>query len=195
MLTKRTPEAHAVGARAVRASCAARASSCRSSVGKDTVVFPGFDGGAEWGGSAFDPETGLLYVNANEMAWTCSLAETPERHVGTAALSHATAPAAIATIVTGAPPEIPVARRSRQRKRTPPRSSSVIRQGADGCRRFPNARARHVDAIVQLRHQRRRQGAAEHSAVAHRRRVPLHRLSQVPRSGRLSRRSRRRGAR
>ena len=33
-------------------------------------MFPGFDGGAEWGGSAFDPETGLLYVNANDMAWT-----------------------------------------------------------------------------------------------------------------------------
>ncbi|HEY2824444.1 MAG TPA: c-type cytochrome, partial [Gemmatimonadales bacterium] len=27
------------------------------------------DGGGEWGGPAFDPETGLLYVNANEMAW------------------------------------------------------------------------------------------------------------------------------
>ena len=43
------------------------------SVGTQTVVFPGFDGGAEWGGSAFDPGTGLLYVNANEMAWTGGL--------------------------------------------------------------------------------------------------------------------------
>ena len=34
-----------------------------------TMIFPGFDGGAEWGGSAFDPETRLLYVNANEMPW------------------------------------------------------------------------------------------------------------------------------
>ncbi|MEX6687735.1 PQQ-binding-like beta-propeller repeat protein [Danxiaibacter flavus] len=34
-----------------------------------TVIFPGFDGGAEWGGPAVDPESGLLYVNANEMAW------------------------------------------------------------------------------------------------------------------------------
>ena len=32
-----------------------------------TVVFPGFDGGGEWGGAAFDPDSGLLYVNANEM--------------------------------------------------------------------------------------------------------------------------------
>ena len=45
------------------------------SVGKDTVIFPGFDGGAEWGGDAADPETGILYVNANEMAWTAALGE------------------------------------------------------------------------------------------------------------------------
>jgi quinoprotein glucose dehydrogenase len=40
-----------------------------------TVVFPGFDGGGEWGGAAFDPESGLLYVNANEMAWILRLVE------------------------------------------------------------------------------------------------------------------------
>ena len=34
-----------------------------------TIFFPGLDGGGEWGGPSFDPETGLLYVNANEMAW------------------------------------------------------------------------------------------------------------------------------
>jgi len=34
-----------------------------------TVVFPGLDGGAEWGGPSYDPKTGILYINANEMAW------------------------------------------------------------------------------------------------------------------------------
>ena len=34
-----------------------------------TMYFPGFDGGAEWGGASFDIETGILYVNANEMPW------------------------------------------------------------------------------------------------------------------------------
>ncbi len=38
-----------------------------------TVIFPGFDGGAEWGGSAFDERSGLLYVNANEMPWILSM--------------------------------------------------------------------------------------------------------------------------
>lgn len=40
-----------------------------------TVIFPGFDGGAEWGGPAVDPTTGLLYVNANEMAWVLEMWE------------------------------------------------------------------------------------------------------------------------
>jgi quinoprotein glucose dehydrogenase len=43
-----------------------------------TVIFPGFDGGGEWGGAAFDPETGLLYVNSNEMAWILRLVERPQ---------------------------------------------------------------------------------------------------------------------
>lgn len=34
-----------------------------------TIVLPGFDGGGEWGGAAFDPETGNLIVNASEMPW------------------------------------------------------------------------------------------------------------------------------
>jgi quinoprotein glucose dehydrogenase len=42
-----------------------------------TVVFPGFDGGGEWGGPAFDPETGVLYVNSNEMAWILRLVLRP----------------------------------------------------------------------------------------------------------------------
>jgi quinoprotein glucose dehydrogenase len=34
-----------------------------------TIIFPGFDGGAEWGGPSVDPNTGILYVNASEMPW------------------------------------------------------------------------------------------------------------------------------
>jgi quinoprotein glucose dehydrogenase len=40
---------------------------------KGTIIFPGVDGGGEWGGPAFDPNTRLLYVNANEMAWLLKL--------------------------------------------------------------------------------------------------------------------------
>ncbi|MEX2367946.1 MAG: PQQ-binding-like beta-propeller repeat protein [Balneolaceae bacterium] len=37
-----------------------------------TIIYPGLDGGAEWGGAAVDPD-GIMYVNSNEMAWHISL--------------------------------------------------------------------------------------------------------------------------
>jgi quinoprotein glucose dehydrogenase len=43
-----------------------------------TIIFPGFDGAGEWGGAAFDPETGLFYVNSNEMAWVLRIIEKPK---------------------------------------------------------------------------------------------------------------------
>jgi quinoprotein glucose dehydrogenase len=43
---------------------------------KPSVIFPGFDGGAEWGGPAYDPTTGLLYINANEMAWIMTMVDS-----------------------------------------------------------------------------------------------------------------------
>ncbi len=43
-----------------------------------SVMYPGFDGGAEWGGAAFDPTTGLLYVNANEVGAMLRLMKRPK---------------------------------------------------------------------------------------------------------------------
>jgi quinoprotein glucose dehydrogenase len=40
-----------------------------------TIIFPGFDGGGEWGGAAVDPE-GVLYVNGNEMPWIITMVTT-----------------------------------------------------------------------------------------------------------------------
>jgi quinoprotein glucose dehydrogenase len=44
-----------------------------------TVIFPGFDGGAEWGGAAYDPATGILYVNANEMPWVLTMVDLKDK--------------------------------------------------------------------------------------------------------------------
>ena len=41
----------------------------------DVLLFPGYDGGAEYGGAAADPAKGILYVNSNEMAWFLKLEE------------------------------------------------------------------------------------------------------------------------
>jgi quinoprotein glucose dehydrogenase len=46
-----------------------------------TVIFPGFDGGAEWGGPAFDPTSGILYVNANEMPWVLTMVDVKEKPI------------------------------------------------------------------------------------------------------------------
>lgn len=40
-----------------------------------TIIFPGFDGGGEWGGPSFDPTTNTLFVNANEMPWILTMVD------------------------------------------------------------------------------------------------------------------------
>jgi len=42
-----------------------------------SLVLPGFDGGAEWGGAAADPE-GVLYVNSSEMPWILKMVDLPK---------------------------------------------------------------------------------------------------------------------
>ena len=46
---------------------------------KPSVVLPQFNGGGEWGGAAFDPETHLLYVNASNEAEWISMAPSKSR--------------------------------------------------------------------------------------------------------------------
>jgi quinoprotein glucose dehydrogenase len=75
MLTTRTPEAHQWALDRFR-TFRSEGQFVPFTTTKETVIFPGLDGGAEWGGQALDPETGILYVNANDIAWTGRLAET-----------------------------------------------------------------------------------------------------------------------
>jgi quinoprotein glucose dehydrogenase len=73
LITDRTPLAREAALAKLRASRTGDPFIPPSAQG--TVIFPGYDGGAEWGGQAFDEETGLLYVNANEMAWILQMVE------------------------------------------------------------------------------------------------------------------------
>ncbi len=52
-----------------------------------TMILPGFDGGGEWGGAAYDDHSGILYVNANEMAWILRLIPKPQDHHNSPSLS------------------------------------------------------------------------------------------------------------
>ncbi|HMY76531.1 MAG TPA: PQQ-binding-like beta-propeller repeat protein, partial [Blastocatellia bacterium] len=110
---------------------------------QETIIFPGFDGGAEWGGSAFDPETGLLYLNANEMAWRASLAENQtgasgrQLYLRTCAVCHG-------DDLKGNPPLDKVSA-----KHNAAAITNLIRQGAGRMPAFPNLPQTEVAAIVQ----------------------------------------------
>ena len=73
LITKRTPEAE----KAVRAEWLTlrKGGEFDPPSEQGTILFPGMDGGGEWGGAAYDPKSGYFYVNANEMAWKVALAE------------------------------------------------------------------------------------------------------------------------
>lgn len=43
-------------------------------------IFPGFDGGGEWGGAAVDPQSGILYVNSSELPWSLKMVDVPGRN-------------------------------------------------------------------------------------------------------------------
>ncbi len=107
MLTQRTPAAN----QAVLAQFRGLRSAGQFVPGskEGTIIFPGFDGGAEWGGSAFDPETGLLYVNANEMAWILRMIEQkpPTANMSGKDLYLANCAACHKADMSGGPPEFP----------------------------------------------------------------------------------------
>ena len=72
-ITNRTPEAHrAVLERFARLRPHTRFAPPSR---EGTIIFPGFDGGGEWGGAAADP-SGILYVNANEMPWVLNMIDS-----------------------------------------------------------------------------------------------------------------------
>jgi glucose dehydrogenase len=80
ILTQRTPEANA--AVKARLACFSNRGAFDTPSLEGTILFPGFDGGAEYGGAAWDPETGVLYINSNEMAWTITLKPRVKAHGG-----------------------------------------------------------------------------------------------------------------
>ncbi|MDQ3252588.1 MAG: PQQ-binding-like beta-propeller repeat protein, partial [Acidobacteriota bacterium] len=48
---------------------------------RGTIQMPGLHGGATWSGASFDPTTGLLYINANDMPWQVFLTPaTPDKN-------------------------------------------------------------------------------------------------------------------
>jgi len=106
-LTNRTPEAHAAVAKTF-AGLRSRGPFDPPSLG-GTVLLPGMDGGAEWGGASYDPTSGILYINSNEMAWILKVKKQPPMVGGRSgyALYQNTCAACHGVDRKGSPPEFP----------------------------------------------------------------------------------------
>lgn len=70
-ITDISPEAHAY-VRQKRATLRAGSIFTPPSL-QGTINLPGFHGGATWSGASFDPTTGILYVNGNNIPWVAAL--------------------------------------------------------------------------------------------------------------------------
>jgi quinoprotein glucose dehydrogenase len=144
-LTMRTPEVHQWALERFR-KFRSEGQFVPFSVGKDTVVFPGFDGGAEWGGPAVDRESGIIYVNANEVAWTGALTEnTGEGSVRSIYLNQCGV--CHGEKMEGSPPAIPSLVGAVDRN-TPAEVSAVIKNGKGRMQGFPNLTEEQVFALV-----------------------------------------------
>jgi quinoprotein glucose dehydrogenase len=117
------------------------------SVGLDTVIFPGFDGGAEWGGPAVDLETGIIYVNSNEMAWTGALApNTGENSPKAIYLSQCGV--CHGEKMTGSPPAMPSLVGINERL-TSAQITATIKNGKGRMPGFPNLTQDQAFALVE----------------------------------------------
>ena len=147
MLTRRTPAIHQWALEKFK-TFRSEGQFVPFNVGKDTVVFPGFDGGAEWGGSAVDPETAILYVNANDTVWTGALAETTVQksanaiYLSQCALCHG-------DNRQGSPPALPSLLGIADRL-SPRQIARTIQEGKGRMPGFLNLSGEQVDALVDF---------------------------------------------
>jgi len=146
MLTTRTPEAHAWAVKKFR-TFTSNGQFVPLAVDRQTVVFPGFDGGAEWGGPAIDPEAGVLYVNATEMAWTGGLVAADQGaslgaqvYQGQCAVCHG-------QDRTGSPPAFP-SLVDVTRRLTPEKIADVTRNGTARMPGFPGVDEGQMKALL-----------------------------------------------
>ena len=149
MLTNRTPEAHAWAVEQF-SKFRSEGQFIPLSVGKETIIFPGYDGGAEWGGPAVDPRSGVMYVNANDVAWTGSLAENQAGGPGftlfqsQCALCHG-------ADRKGSPPQFPSLLGVSDRL-SDAAITSVIHNGRGRMGAFPNIQGDSLQALIEYLH-------------------------------------------
>jgi glucose dehydrogenase len=150
MLTQRTPEAHAWAVEQFR-TFRSDGLFIPFSLDKQTVILPGFDGGAEWGGSAIDPHSGVIYINSNDIAWTGGL--TLNNQGGspgeTTYINHCSA--CHGSNRKGSPPAFP-SLVNIQKTISDAEITNVIRQGKGRMPSFPNIDDGHLHELLDFLH-------------------------------------------
>ena len=146
LLTNRTPEMHQW---AIEQFGKMRSEGQFVPFGADkaTILFPGFDGGGEWGAPAFDPETGLLYVNANDVPWYAQLAENTTNQKSGRGLYQSQCTICHRDDMKGSPPSFPSL--VGVGKRLSPMSiEAVIQRGRGRMPAFPNLSGDEINALI-----------------------------------------------
>ena len=146
MLTQRTPEAHAWAERQFQTFRSA-GQFIPFTVGKQTIIFPGYDGGAEWGGPAIDPRKGVIYVNANDVPWTGSLAEDNPAGGAGSTLYQSQCALCHGEHRRGSPPEFPSLVGVDQRL-SKGAIETLIHQGRGRMPSFPNLQGDNLTALL-----------------------------------------------
>lgn len=146
-LTERTPEAHKTVVERFRKLRSGPQFTPPSREG--TLVFPGFDGGLEWGGQAFDPETGLYYGNSNVAVFIIRLVEQEKfRGVVTGKrLYQRHCAACHLDDLSGTPPEFPALNRLDKSNKA---IEDVIEKGAGRMPAFGHLGGEAVRAITRF---------------------------------------------
>ena len=148
MLTNRTVEAHRWALDQFK-SFRSEGQFIPLSTEKNTIIFPGFDGGAEWGGPAFDPETGILYVNSNEMAWAVELAENTADPLSGKGVYQSQCTICHRDDMKGSPPLLPSLVGISDRM-TQEQIKERIQKGKGRMPAFPNLTAEEVNVLVKF---------------------------------------------
>ena len=147
MLTTRTPEVHDWAVREFRTLRSA-GQFIPLTLEQQTVVFPGYDGGAEWGGPAVDPETGIIYINANEMAWASALMENKPSGESGMTLYQSQCSICHADDRRGSPPAFP-SLVGIDKLLTVDQISHVIRNGQGRMTGFPEFSEEQLNALIR----------------------------------------------
>lgn len=117
------------------------------SLNVDTTIYPGLDGGAEWGGPAYDARSGILYVNANEMSWLGALAANDRGRSSGKSLYLRDCAACHGDNRQGSPPQFPSLVGLKERI-SPERFIEIVAKGGGRMPAFPNLQKEAVNAIA-----------------------------------------------